>query len=162
MISRQEALQQLSRLHVIPFPPPTDEAMEEILQSLIKSCRSLNHAKNTITALIESPGESGDGIERWPTPKSIRMTAWGLLSEQERTGKTCGHCIEGWKRSFLLRTRNERKDSDGTVISRWWDEEQITEDQYRNLVRKIDWLTQQAYAGVQPCECSPNVGRRLP
>lgn len=160
MISRSEALSQISRLHVIPFPPPTDEAMEELVQSLQKSCRSLTHAKKTITALVESPAETADGIERWPTPKSVRMTAWGLLSEQERAGKTCGHCIEGWKQSFLLRTRRERKDSDNTVIGRWWEEEYLTEDQYRDLLRKVDWATQQVYEGVQPCECSPNVGKR--
>lgn len=151
MVDRKFATAQVKRLSGLHrFPKPITEdvnkaALSELVTVLTK-CRTQAHAIAVIDEFVY-------GSIDCPTPSQLRECAFAK-SESFRASATtrgCENCIDGWKQLYLLTTRT----------SNGYDREFITKEQRDNLIGKIDWNRQGLYEAVEPCECSPNVGRRL-
>lgn len=100
MIPKTVALKQLARLEAIPCPPPTDAGLRELCAKLQEVSRSEDHAKNTVSRLIEIPPMRSDGGCRWPTLAEITDTAWKVLDDSEKAfRKKCDDplCFDGWR-----------------------------------------------------------------
>lgn len=75
-----------------PMPQAT-EGLTLTIDTLISCARSEAHARATVKAIIESPGDP----LRWPSPDRIRAVAWSMLSESDRR-TNCEVCNgTGWR-----------------------------------------------------------------
>ncbi len=88
-ISLPECAEQIERVMDLPYAPKTDAGKAELIRALYDVARSPQHAQRTISELVRG--------DRCPTPKEIIDTAWSLLTDAEKAGKRCAHCIDGWR-----------------------------------------------------------------
>ena len=145
MVELSEAINAVQRISGMPGFPFEDAAQYELAKALRQSCED--------TYALNSAIEDFLGWDRCPSVADIRHTSAPEKAWTPTGSRACpyGKCNgDGWICYFTLHTRKYGK-AGGTYTEKQF----ITEEQYKDLVNKIDWQTQALYDGVGRCACNP-------
>jgi hypothetical protein len=131
--------------------PRDDDSLKALAQGLQRAA-STYHV--SMCDIVERCLESSD---RCPTDYNLMEAARALKPpdspDLERTLK-CPHGLcdgSGWRERYMLHTHHAGNGDTPAYVEK----EPITFQQYEDLSRHLDWLTQKVYAGRFRCKCHP-------
>ena len=128
------------------YPKDIPEAVIEIAKKLSRECRNAEHVEATITEILNEPDR-----KFCPTIGELSPYIDRQRKSFELMPKSCGECIEGWTQAWWLMEIRKWSDREGWKPG--WNREEITREQYEDLIPKVDQRTQRLYESVKPCDC---------
>lgn len=97
--TRAECKDLISRLKGLPFPPTDPAAFSVLIDVLVNSCESLEHARAVVDKLAKGTGSD----QRFPTGYDIRQAASDSRTMELRRDPECPKCDDA---GFVAIVRN--------------------------------------------------------
>lgn len=154
MITLAEATYQVRRMAALKYYAPTPESEEELIK-IAAMARDLAWCIKVIDDFLNGPEQE------CPTPRPFKLAISPPRPELYRVPEklTCprGMCNgSGWIQEFWMHSKK------GEGEYAYVKKEQISEEEYNVLTRKVDWNLQMLYEGSRKCPCIGGVERKRP